>query len=384
MKFAQRHAAAWLLPALLAGSAGCGAKAQDPKAGGKGGSVPVTVATAVSKDVPVTIAAIGTVEALNTVSVRSQVGGELVRVGFVEGKSVGAGDVLFVIDPRPFEAALQAAVAESAKAAAMMASADAQEARYADLVGKDYVTKQDYDDVKASAASSRAALSAAAAAVQNARLNLDYCTIRSPLTGRTGSLLVHPGNLVKANDTDPLVVIQQMAPVNVSFSVPEKSLADVRKFSASGNLAVRATASGDSAAAHAGKLAFIDNAVDETTGTILLKATFPNADAALWPGQFVEVAMVLTTRHNSVVVPVRALQRGQKGDFVYVVQADGTVKQTPVTAGLRLAEEIVVEEGVHGGDRVVTDGQLRLFPGAKIDEKKPGSSAPAGAAKAVS
>jgi multidrug efflux system membrane fusion protein len=302
------------------------------------------------------------------------VGGELTKVGFVEGKNVGAGDVLFTIDTRPYEAALQSALADSAKSAAMAASADAQEARYADLVKKDYVTKQDYDDVKASAEASRAAILGAAAGTRTARLNLEFCTIRAPISGRTGSLLVHQGNLVKANDTTALVVIQQIVPVYVSFSIPERSLTEARKYASAGELTVRATASGDSAVAHTGKLSFIDNAVDETTGTILLKATFPNGDQALWPGQFVNVAMVLMTRKGAVVIPTRALQKSQRGDFVYLVQADGTVKSQPITAGARLDEEVVIEQGVRDGDRVVTDGQLRLVPGAKVDEKKAASA----------
>ncbi|MFN8178982.1 MAG: efflux RND transporter periplasmic adaptor subunit [bacterium] len=374
----RRAAVPLLLAALAVAAIGCGSKKADPKDAAKaaGRGVPVTIAAAVAKDVPVTIEAIGTVEAYNTVSVRSQVGGELTKVGFVEGKSVSAGDILFTIDTRPYEAALQAALADSAKSAAMAASADAQEARYADLVKKDYVTKQDYDDVKASAEASRAVVLGAAAATRTARLNLEFCTIRAPISGRTGSLLVHQGNLVKANDTVALVVIQQIVPVYVSFSIPERSLTEARRFASAGELTVRATASGDSAVSHAGKLSFIDNAVDETTGTILLKATFPNADQALWPGQFVNVAMVLSTRKGAVVIPVRALQKSQRGDFVYLVQADGTVKSQPITAGARLDEEVVIEQGVRNGDRVVTDGQLRLVPGAKVDEKK-AASAPA-------
>jgi multidrug efflux system membrane fusion protein len=362
---------------LVVGASGCGSRKGDPKQGppGRGGAVPVTIEAAVSKDVPVTVDAIGTVEAYSTVSVRSQVGGTLEDVGFAEGADVKAGQVLFRIDPRPYEAALQSALADSAKSAAMAASADAEEARYADLVKKDYVTKQEYDDVKASADVARAAILGAAAGSRTARLNLEYCTIRSPIAGRTGSLLVHVGNLVKANDTTPLVVIQQIVPVYVSFSVPEGSLDAIRKYAAGGHLAVRATASGDSSHVHSGKLTFIDNAVDETTGTILLKATFPNGDAALWPGQFVNVQLVLATRKGAVVIPVRALQRSQNGDFVYLVQADGTVKQQPVTTSTRVDDQVVVEGGVRGGDRVVTDGQLRLFPGAKVDEKKPVSGA---------
>ena len=367
-----RMAVVPMLCALLAlGGGGCGRKPGDAAGtGGRGGAVPVTIAAAVTRDVPVTIRAIGTVEAYNTVSVRSQVGGELKRVGFREGQDVKAGDLLFVIDPRPYEAALQAALSDSARDAAMAASAAAQATRYGDLIGKDYVTKQEFDDVRASADAARASLQGAEADARTARLNLEFCEIRAPLSGRTGSLLIHPGNLVKANDTTALVVIQQIVPIYVSFSVPEAQLDDIRRYSGAGELAVRATTSSDSTAGHSGKLTFLDNAVDETTGTILLKATFANQDQALWPGQFVDVDLVLATRHDAVVIPARALQRSQGGDFVYLVRADGTVGQQAITAGPRLDDEVVIEQGVQAGDRVVTDGQLRLFPGAKVDEKQ--------------
>lgn len=365
-----------LLGAALALSlSGCsrGSGAESGKKGnGPGGrpaaAVPVSTALAVRQDVPVTIPAIGSVEAQSTVSVRSQVTGELMRVAFAEGQDVRAGELLFTIDPRPFEAALEAARADSARQAAMAASADAQERRYADLVEKDYVTRQQYEDIRASAEAQRATLRVAEAGLRNARLNLDYCAIRAPLAGRTGSLLVHAGNVVKANDA-PLVVIQQIAPINVAFAVPEQHLAEIRRHAADGPLAVRVIAPGDTGAAHTGRLTFVDNAMDGSTGTIRLKATFPNTDQALWPGQFVEVSLTLATRRGAVVIPARALQRGQQGDFVYLVAPDLTVRAQPITTGPRLDDLVVVEQGVEAGERVVTDGQLRLAPGAKVDVK---------------
>jgi multidrug efflux system membrane fusion protein len=229
--------------------------------------------------------------------------------------------------------------------------------------------------VRAAAEAQRATLRAAAAGARNARLNLDYCTIRAPIAGRTGSLLVHPGNVVKANDA-PLVVIQELRPINVAFAVPERHLPDIRRHAAEGPLAVRVTAPGDTGSARTGTLTFVDNAVDETTGTIRLKGTFPNTDEALWPGQFVPVSLVLGTRLGAVVVPVRALQRGQQGDFLYVVEADLTARVQPITVGPRLDDQVVVEEGLEAGERVVTDGQLRLTPGAWVEET-PGAGAAA-------
>jgi membrane fusion protein, multidrug efflux system len=332
-------------------------------------AVPVMVADAVRQDVPVTLRAIGSVEAYNTVRVRARVGGQLVGVGFKEGQNVRAGDLLFQIDPRPFESALQSALANSARDSAQALSADAQEQRYAGLVQKDYVTKQQYDEVRANAAALRATLQADAAACSNARLNLSFCTIRAPISGRTGSLLVQQGNLIGANDANPLVVIQQLVPIYVSFAIPEQRLPEVRKYSAAGTLRVEAAINGDTTAVHTGELTFIDNAVDETTGTILLKATFANADESLWPGQFVNVRVELTRLPDAIVVPSAAIQTGQQGSFVYIVQPDQTVALQPVTVAMTTDGETVVETGVQAGDRVVTDGQLRLTPGAKVDIK---------------
>jgi multidrug efflux system membrane fusion protein len=327
----------------------------------------VTVATAVRQDVPVTLKAIGSVEASNTVKVRARVGGELMRVAFNEGQAVRPGDLLFTLDARSYESALQSAQADSARGAAQAASAQAREQRYAELIGKDFVTRQDFDEAKANAAALRATLQAHAAAVRNARLNLSYCTIRAPISGRTGTLLARQGNLVSANDPNPLVVIQQLVPIQVGFAVPEQRLPEIRRYSGEGTLRVQVTANGDNTGVREGVLAFIDNTVDRNTGTILLKATFPNEDQALWPGQFVDVALVLTTLKDAVVVPTQAVQKGQRGDFVYLVKPDQTVGMQPVTVALALESQVLVSQGVQPDDRVVTDGQLRLFPGAKVD-----------------
>lgn len=367
---------------ILAGTAlvlACSPKTpQQKKGGGPGGPVPVTVATAVRRDVPVTLKAIGSVESSNTVKVRARVGGELMRVAFTEGQDVRSGDLLFTLDTRPYESALQSAQADSARNAAQAVSAQAREQRYAELIGKDYVTKQDFDEAKANAAALRATLQANAAAVRNARLNLSYCTIRAPISGRTGTVFARQGNLVSANDANPLVVIEQLVPVQVSFAVPEQRLAEIRRYAGEGALRVRVTANGDSTGNREGVLAFIDNAVDRNTGTILLKATFPNEDQTLWPGQYVDVSLVLTTLPGAVVVPTPAVQKGQRGDFVYLVKPDQTVGMQPVTVALALDDQVVVSQGVQPDDRVVTDGQLRLFPGAKIEIRLGIAGGPAG------
>jgi multidrug efflux system membrane fusion protein len=361
------------LAVVLAGSAllllaACSSETKQ-RSGPPAAAVPVMVADAVRKPVPVTLKAIGSVEAYNTVRVRARVGGELTHVGFTEGQNVRRGDLLFTIDPRPFETALQSALADSVRDSAKLASADVQLQRYADLVQKDYVTKEQHDEAKANAGAMRATLQADAAACENARLNLGFCSIRAPISGRTGSLLIHRGNLVNANDANPLVVIQQIVPVYVSFAVPDQYLPEIRAHSATGRLRVETTASGDAAAVHTGELTFIDNAVDETTGTILLKATFANTDESLWPGQFVNASLILTTLPAAVVIPSAAVQEGQQGSFVYVVKPDLTVALQPVTIKMTSGSEAVVDAGLDAGDRVVTDGQLRLTPGARVEIK---------------
>jgi membrane fusion protein, multidrug efflux system len=336
--------------------------------GPPGGAVPVTVAEAVRRDVPVTMKAIGSVEAYRTVNVRARVGGELDRVSFTEGQNVRAGALLFTIDPRPYEAALQQAIADSASSAAKTVSADSQERRSAELAQNKYITQEQYEQARANAEALHAQVRADAAACRTARLNLSFCSIQTPISGRTGSLLVHQGNLIKAND-DLLVVIQQLVPAYVVFSVPEQRLPEIRMHAAAGELRVLATATDDSARVQTGELTFIDNAVDETTGTIRLKATFPNQDESLWPGQFMNVTLVLAVQSGAIVIPAQAVQKGQQGDYVYVVKPDLTATIQPIKTGMRLDDTVVVDEGIAEGDRVVTDGQLRLVANAKVDIK---------------
>jgi len=363
-----------LLAAAPALALGLGACSSGDAPGGGGRHRPpvaVTAGRSETRDVPVEIRAVGSVEAKTTVSVRAQVGGVITRVAFREGDDVKAGDLLFQIDPRPYRAALDQAEANLARDAAKSVSAQADAERYAGLVRKDYVTQQEAQDMTTTATAALATLRADSAAVENARLDLEYCDIRSPISGRTGSLLIHAGNVVKANDA-ALVVINQIAPALVSFSVPERELPRIQAKARGAALPVVVVLP-DSSATITGDLTFIDNAVDEATGTVLLKATFANRDRTLWPGQFVDVSLRLGTEPNSVVVPSSAVQAGQQGSYVYVIKPDKTVEMRPVTAGSQVDGFTVVETGLKSGEDVVTDGQLRLVPGAAVSVK----SAPA-------
>ena len=344
---------------MLAGCSGNAENNQGPK------PAPVTAHIALKKDVPVVLKAIGTVEPHNTVAVRARVAGEITRIAFKEGQDVSQGDLLFTIDPRPYQAALEGALAELDRDNARLKSAKEDVRRYAELVKKDYVTSQAYDQTIANADALKATVAADQAAVQSARVNLDYCTVRAPITGRTGNLLVKLGNVIKAED-QPVVTINQITPINVSFSVPEEYLADIRRYAADGTLDVEAAFPDQKVPNFRGELSFINNTVDGSTGTILLKATFPNPDKTLWPGQFVNVILRLATSRSAVVVPSQAVQRGQQGDYVYVVKGDMSVDSRTVKLGQRLDGETVIRKGIEAGEQVVTDGQLRLFPGAKV------------------
>ncbi len=341
----------------------CGGKKAPPPQ-----TVPVTAAEAVTKDVRLVVGAIGTVEAYNTVALKALIGGQLMRVHFKEGQDVRKGDLLFTIDPRPYQAALDQAKAQLARDKAQLVSAEAQARRYADLVKKDYVTQQQFDDATANAGALQATVKADEANVEDAVLNLAYCSIRASMDGRLGNLLVHEGNLVKANDV-PLVTLNQVAPVYVAFSVPEQQLAEIRRQAIGESLTVKAAFPDAPSEQFTGQLSFIDNAVDSATGTILLKATFPNEDKALWPGQFVNVTLDLSVLKDAILVPTQAVQQGQQGPYVYVVGPDGTAELRPVKTGQTRDGEVVVLDGIKGGEKVVTDGQLRLFPGARVEIK---------------
>jgi multidrug efflux system membrane fusion protein len=348
--------------AALAGALSCARKAPPPAAE----AVPVRVGTVQQKAVPVQIRNIGTVQPFTAVSVKALVSGEILQVHFREGQDVRKGDLLFSIDPRPYQAALAQAEAALARDKAMWTNADTDVKRYEDLVKKDYVTRQQYDSVKANAEATEATVRADQAAVERARLDLSYCSIRSPIDGRTGSVMVQVGNVVKPNDLT-LVTINQVAPIYVSVAVPERDLAEIRRRQAEKRLIVTAEDATSGRSIARGDLTFIDNTVDRTTGTILLKATFENADHQLWPGEYVNAVVTLATEPKAVVAPAGAVQNGQQGSFVYVVKADNTVESRPVKPGRLIPDGTVIQDGLTPGERVVTDGQLRLKPGSKIE-----------------
>jgi multidrug efflux system membrane fusion protein len=329
-------------------------------------AVPVTVAAAQRKTVPVELTAIGNVEPYATVAIKSQITGEVRTVHFKEGQEVKKGDLLFSIDPRPYEAKLAEAEAKLAKGLAELDNARKQVDRYGAVAKKGYVSEEQFDQVRTSAATLEAALLADRAAVDNAGLDLSYCTIRSPLDGFAGDLKADRGNLIKANADSFMVTINQVRPIHVAFSLPERNLPEVKRYLANGPLTVRVAIPGGENEPLAGQLDFVDNGVDPATGTILLKAVFANQDTRLWPGQYANVVLELTSQPESVVVPAQALQTGQKGRYVYVVGDDLTVAYREVVTGLSVGSDVVIEQGMRPGEKVVTDGQLRLAPGAQV------------------
>jgi membrane fusion protein, multidrug efflux system len=331
-------------------------------------AVPVVVAEVTRRNMPVQVTAIGNVEAYSTVTVKSLVDGEIQKAYFAEGQDVKKGDMLFSIDPRPFQAALHQAEANLARDQAQFQYAKTEARQYTELEKEGIVSQIQYQQYTSNADALEAAVRADQAAVENAKIQLGYCSIYSPIDGRTGSLLVHPGNLVKNNDTS-LVVINQVTPIYVDFSVPEQFLPQIKHHQARGKLAVLAYLSGDQASASRGVLSFINNTVDSSTGTIVLKGTFGNRDRRLWPGQFVNVVLDLSVQRNATVVPSQAVQTGEKGQYVYVVNPDHTAALRPVEIGNTLSGYSVVEKGLNPGETVVTTGQLRLYPGAKVSFK---------------
>jgi membrane fusion protein, multidrug efflux system len=404
------------------------AQGQGPAAGrggpggrrGGGGPVPVVTAKVQSKSVPVTIPAVGTAEPLSTVQIRAQVTGQLSAVNFAEGQEVKKGQLLFTIDPRPFDAALAQAQAVLARDTATQQNAQQQAARYEDLFKRGLIPRDQYETQRASNQSLQATLEADRAAVDNARLNLNYTRIMAPMTGRTGALGVHTGDLVRANDTTPMVVINQVSPIYVTFSVPGRYVGDIRRFQAQKPLVVKAqgqsplppgaqapppqvltpslaqqvspgqgaTAPVPAGVVETGRVSFIDNSVDASTGTIKLKGTFDNTDQGLWPGLFVQVTLHLTNDQNAIVVPAAAVQPSASGQYVYVVKPDRTAEVRPVTVARQQGEEMIIASGLSAGEEVVTDGQLRLTPGAQVSTGGPrgggagnpeeGSAAPQG------
>jgi multidrug efflux system membrane fusion protein len=353
-------------------SGGAGASAPAPPGGGRGGvagPVPVTVATVERKSVPVEIRVIGTAEAYSTVSVHSQVTGQLEAVRFKEGDDVAKGQELFVLDRRPLETALQQAQANLERDIAQAANATAQAKRYGDLAERGIATREQVDTSKSASVASDATVAADRAAVENAKVQLEYATIEAPIAGRTGALQVHEGNLVRANDTVPLVVINQVSPIYVSFAIPESQLPELKRYMAQGSLEVQAAPPNDNGASATGTISFVDNTVDQTTGTIRIKGTFANEARRLWPGQFVNVRVTLTRDPNAIVVPPAAVQAGQQGSYAFVVKADKTVELRPLEVARTGPSEIVIQSGLQPGETVVTDGHLRLVAGSRVSVK---------------
>lgn len=361
-----RGIAAAVCVLFILAAAGCAKKAEKPK-----GRPPALVVTAAAthQDVPVQLRAIGTMEASESVVVRTQISGELVNVAFREGQDVRKGQLLFQLDPRSYQAALRKAEAALARNRAIMANAARDYERYSQLVRDGIVTQEQAEGYRTRSESAAADVAADQAAVDNAREQLGYCTITAPISGRLGVLAVNRGNVVKANDT-VLVTINRISPIHASFTIPEKELPEIKRRMAAGKVAVQAELAGNSGTEQ-GVLSFLDNTVDPTTGTIRLKALFDNSGRQLWPGQFINLSITLETRKNAVVVPSQAVQTSQKGQFVFVVKADATAEIRPVTVGPAARGMTVVLSGLQPGEQVVIDGQMRVIPGGKVEIKRP-------------
>ena len=360
---------------ILAAIPACGGKTPE-----RAPTIPVSISPAVRIDAPALVSANGVVEPVQTVAVEAQVGGTLTEVSFQEGDEVTEGQLLFRIDPRPFEAALRQAEAILARDKAQASSAQRDAERYKALVAKDYVTQSQAEQAQAQATSMSATLQSDSAAVENARLNLGYTTIRAPIGGRTGSLLVKRGNLVRLNG-GPLVVINELQPIFVRFPVTARGFLALRRRVASGPVPVRVTASDSTVLPEQGSLSFLDNAVDSLTGMVTAKARFTNSSRALWPGEYVRVTVQLNVRNGAIAVPTTAVLNGQEGTYVYVVDSEKTAHVRTVSVGQAVGDLTVLERGVEPGERVVVDGQSRLVPGAKVDAKEqatPVASRPTG------
>jgi membrane fusion protein, multidrug efflux system len=386
-----------LATAVAAGACSKGAESKaESKSGQRQQAVPVAVATVEQKPMPVQIQALGSVEAYSVVSVKAQVGGELMRVHFKEGQDVKKGDLLFTIDPRPFEAALAQVQATQAQHQAQVTQAEAnlardqaqlenarvEEERYRRLVAGGFVAREQYDQFlttlktaqatieadQAAVATARALVRADAAAVETARLNLAYTVIRSPLDGRTGSLMLHEGNVVRSGGTadSTLLVINQIQPIYVSFTVPQQQLSGIKTYMQAGSLSVDALSAGETRPDR-GVVTFVDNAIDPATGTVRLKASFPNAEKRLWPAQFANVTLTLTVDPNAIVVPSQAVQTGAQGPYVFVVKPDSTVENRRLVVTRTQGNDSVIASGLQAGEQVVTDGQSRLSPGVKVE-----------------
>jgi multidrug efflux system membrane fusion protein len=364
-----------ILLAVTAASCAAGGASQSAPGGGGGGrgrgdvTVPVTVASVVQKSMPIEIRVIGSVEAYSVVSVHAQMTGQLTAVNFKEGEDIAKDQVLFTLDRRPLEAALLVAQANLQRDIAQAANARVVAQRYADLAGRSIATAEQVETSRTTAAALEATVEADRAAVESAKIQLQYATIASPIAGRTGALMVHEGNLVRAADASPLVVINQVTPIYVSFAIPESRLPELKRYLALGTLAVDAKPPTDDGVSSHGQITFVDNNVDQTTGTIRIKATFPNSDRRLWPGQFVNVIVALTKDPTAVVVPTAAVQVGQQGQYAYVVKSDKSVEYRPLVVERTSGLETIIKSGLKPAETVVTDGHLRIVQGSHVSIK---------------
>ena len=342
-----------------------------------GQAIPVTAGTVAVEDVPVFLHGIGTVQAYNTVAIKSRVDGQIVKINFKEGEEVKVGDPLFQIDPRPYQAALETAQAAKEKDEAQLAGAQLDLERYQKLLGPGWQTKQSYDQQKATVEQFQAAIKGDAAQIANAKLNLGYADIRSPIDGRLGAKLVDVGNLVHANDNTPLVMIAELKPIFVSFTLPQETLDDVQENNKKAPLVVRASSGDGKKELAQGKLTLIDNMIDQATGTIHLKARFDNDDERLWPGEFVNLRLILSTRKGVATVPQQTVQVGPNGYYAYVIKPDNTVERRAVEVASMQDGLAVISKGLTPGEKVVVDGQYRLTEGARVN---PTTAGPPGAA----
>jgi multidrug efflux system membrane fusion protein len=340
--------------------------------GAGGGSVPVVAEKVEQKDMPIYLDGLGTVQAFNTVTVHTRVDGQLQEVLFSEGQNVKAGDLLAVVDPRPFQAALDQAIAKKSQDEAQLANAKVVLERNTDLIKKKVIAEQDFDASKYQADALQAAAQADQAAIENARTQLDYTQVKSPIDGRTGVRLVDVGNIVHASDQTGIVVITQLHPISVVFTLPEQNLEEIlNQGGANGGLKVLALDRGNTGTLDEGSLAVVDNEIDPTTGTLKLKATFPNDELKLWPGKFVNARLILTTRKDVTVIPSSVVQRGPQGTYAYLIKPDKTVEMRPIKVAQTEGNLALVDEGLRPGEQVVVDGQYKLQPGAHVELTAP-------------